>query len=107
MRRLFNLISLVSLLSLISLIPARTSSAAFCCNYTFPVVTITYTGTGETCQEAQAHLDAQILAYATSFCSPYRPCGVYTVIETNCFYNSSLRKFQMKGHGVFSCFEEC
>jgi hypothetical protein len=108
MRKLFNLTGLASLLAVISLIPTGTSVAAVClCDWTFPVVTISYTGTGETCQEAQAHLDAQILAYATSFCNPeYQVCSTYTVIEENCFYNPSLRKFQMKGHGLFVC-REC
>ena len=72
-----------------------------------PTVTVTYTGLGETCQEAQASLDSQISNYATSFCNPYRPCGVYTVITQNCWYNTSVRKWQMKGYGTFSCIYNC
>ena len=110
--KLFKLAGLGCALAALSLLPVTSSraEAAICipqCDYTFPTVTVTYTGLGDTCQLAQANLDAQISTYATGFCDPYRPCGVYTVITQNCWYNSNLRKWQMKGYGTFSCTYNC
>ena len=105
--KLFTLFRVCCVLAVLALIPATTPPAeAVCiCDYTFPVVTPNYLGTGDTCQLAQAHLDGQIKTYADNFCAPARSCGVYSIYTSNCYYSTSTMKWHIQGHGTFSCVE--
>jgi hypothetical protein len=104
MKNVFRCVILASALGL-CLWATQLSAVCRYCDDAWPMATPNYVGLGATCQAAQASLNAQVSAYATYTCG--QPCGVYTVITTNCFYNSSQGQFQMNGYGVFSCFEDC
>ncbi len=75
------------------------------CDYTFPSVTPTAPGYGTTCQQALGLLSTFVSLYASQTCNPDDPCGVATVVTTSCFYNVSLGVYEVRGYGVFSCFD--
>lgn len=101
------LFRLCLVLAVLALVPfaARPAEAVCICDYTFPSVTPDHTGSGDTCQLAQADLDGYISNYATSFCAPQRACGVYSVYQSNCYYSTSDMKWHIQGYGTFACLE--